>query len=117
MSIEKINVDEEWYTLDTVKDVRTLHFIERQEELVKKMDKLEALLSTILQRIDVNEKRNQKDSVAITNALHELHTIKEREINMLLREHIPFPFKIPLFQSTTPTGLLHRKPFSTTKKD
>jgi len=118
MSIEKITVDEEWYTLDSIKQIRNIEVImERQDELYNKMEKIEVQLSSILQRMDHTEKRNQKETNAITHALHELHTIKEREINMLLREHIPFPFNIPIVHSTTPSGTTMRRPFSATRKE
>jgi hypothetical protein len=116
MSIDKISIDEEWYTLDSIKQIRNIeHIMERQDELCKKMDKIELVLTSILQRLEHTEKRNQKDTITVANALHELHTIKEREINLLLREHIPFPFKLPIVQSSTPNSILYRRPFSNKK--
>jgi Zn-dependent M16 (insulinase) family peptidase len=122
--MNKINVDEDWYTLDSVKQIKNIEQIkERQDELHTRLDTIETklnstttLLSTILHRLETMEQRHNKENIAITNALHELHTIKEREINIMIRERIPFPFGLPKLHSTTPNGLV-RKPFSNGKKD
>lgn len=122
--MDKINVDEDWYTLDSLKQVKNIeHIKERQDELHTRLDSMEtkldstiSLLSTILHRFETMEQRHHKENIAITNALHELHTIKEREINIMIRERIPFPFGLPKLQSTTPNGLTH-KPFSNVKKN
>jgi hypothetical protein len=122
--MDKINVDEDWYTLDSMKQIKNIEQIkERQDELHTRLDTIEtkldstlSLLSTFLHRFETMEQRHHKENVAITNALHELHTIKEREINIMIRERIPFPFGLPKLQSSTPNGLM-RKPFSNGKKD
>jgi predicted nucleic acid-binding Zn-ribbon protein len=100
--MNKIVVDEEWYTVDNDKLVKQflakLDTIEksiqsvsqRVEELHLKIDtdKLVLRVEQLHQKID----SEVKDTKAINNLLEELRVIKEREINALLREHIPFPF-------------------------
>ena len=115
--MDKISVDEDWYTLDSVKQVQHIeHIRKRQDEIWTKLEKMETMISSILQRMDFSEQKHHKETLLINNALHELHTIKEREINLMIRERIPFPFGIPKLQ-TTPHGTVFRKHFSTKKEE
>lgn len=100
--MNKAVVDEEWYTVENDKLLKQflvkLDTIERSiqtvsqriEELHQKidMDKLILRVEQLNQKID----SETKDTKTISNLLEELRVIKEREINALLREHIPFPF-------------------------
>ena len=100
--MNKTVVDEEWYTVDNDKLLKQflvkLDTIERSiqsvsqrvEELHQKIeiDKVVQRIEQLHQKID----SETKDNKTISNLLEELRVIKEREINALLREHIPFPF-------------------------
>ena len=57
----------------------------------------------------VEEKQKELDVKKINDSLHELRVLREREVNALLREHIPFRFvrNSPLF----------RRPFSSYQKN
>ena len=108
-------VIEDWYSFEP-KQLRVLETIlERQEKILSKFEDMEQQLTSILNRLDhldSNEKRTHKDSSEIHNHLSELKVLKEREINALLREKIPFPFMLNKAQVLTPLSMSFRRPFS-----
>lgn len=129
--MDKSTIDEEWYALES----KQLHVIEtilkRQEHLIQlmterdqsihdvlrqqaeigsKLERLESMFSSLVHKNDILEQRHHKETNAVTSALHELKMIKEREINIMVRERIPFPFGMPTLHASTPK--LIRRPFS-----
>ena len=62
------------------------------------------------EKMENKQKLDDKDFKKIKEMLQELNIIKEREINVLLREHIPFPF---LLKRQSPIA---RLPFSSLKR-
>ena len=76
--------------------------LELQQKIVKNLDQL----NTRMVSIETMEKNIQK-------ALDELTILKEREMNRMLREHIPFPFQHPSPVSKLP----FRRPFSSKNLD
>lgn len=63
------------------------------------------------QKLENKQRLDEKDVKKIKEMLQELNIIKEREINVLLREHIPFPF---LLKRQSPISRL--LPFSSMKR-
>jgi hypothetical protein len=62
----------------------------------------------------VEEKLKDSDMTKIKKSLEELTVLKEREINALLREHIPFPF---VMKHNSPlANFPFRRPFSKPKE-
>jgi hypothetical protein len=127
--MDKSLVDEEWYALESKHiqlsesllarleqyDKHMLMMMENQDRLIKKMDQLESSLSHILHRNETMDQRHHKENATIVSALHELKMIKEREINIMIRERIPFPFGMPTLHASTPKPM--RKPFSKEQTD
>ena len=114
--MDKSIIDDEWYALESNKHLRIVEsMLERQDDIVRKMDKLEIVTNSILHRIEQTEQRTHKENMAIIAALHELKTIREREINIMIRERIPFPFGMPTLQSSTPNRHATRHHFSNSK--
>ena len=116
------NIVEDWYSMDDKHITSYLKRLSDQQEriliqqdqivshltlLTKKIEMIESKLNTCLE-----EKETDKvDTKKVAHALHELTIIKEREINVLLREHIPFPFQHP-----SPQFRRSFLPFSSPKK-
>jgi hypothetical protein len=68
---------------------------EKETRLIDKMNVMDEKLNQIHQRVFHLEKEHEPRTIElkkISLSLDELRIIKEREINALLREHIPFPF-------------------------
>jgi hypothetical protein len=128
--MDKSLLDEEWYALESkhnqlsetlrARYEHVLHkmeqydkhmamMMENQDKIIQKLDHLESSMVHILHRIDIMDQRHHKENASITSALHELKMIKEREINIMIRERIPFPFGMPSLAST-PKPI--RRPFS-----
>jgi len=85
---------------DKIEDLtKQVHVLSEKELKYDKIDK---------------QKLDDKDVKKIKEMLQELNIIKEREINVLLREHIPFPF---LLKKQSPISRLLpftlKRPFST----
>ena len=88
-------VDDEWYSVESSSLLK---------KILLKLDSIDQSVSNLSQRITQVEQKidklelyqieKAKDTKQISNYLQELHIIKEREINALLREHIPFPFSL-----------------------
>ena len=93
------HIVEDWYSMEDK------HVIGYLKKLVEQQDNIIEHLGIISNKIDVLEtkvnsfteerEKDTLDTKRVTQALHELKIIKEREINVLLREHIPFPFQHP----------------------
>jgi hypothetical protein len=91
--MEKVVVDDDWYSFDS----NTL-----LKQILSRLDLIERSINTLSHRVeqlhstkdtkDAKDDLRSKDIKQISISLQELHVIKEREINALLREHIPFPF-------------------------
>jgi hypothetical protein len=134
--MDKSLVDEEWYALESKHiqlsesllsryehliqkidhyDKQMTLMIENQDRIINKLDHLESSISHITQRNEHMEQRHHKENASITSALHELKMIKEREINIMIRERIPFPFGMPTLHASTPKPV--RKPFSKDQPD
>jgi hypothetical protein len=86
-------VDDEWYSVESGTMLK---------KILLKLDEINQSVTNVAQRIsqleqkmeklELNNNEKVKDLKQISSYLQELHIIKEREINALLREHIPFPF-------------------------
>ena len=114
-TMEKPVIDEDWYSFEP-KQLRLMESIlERQDKLMSKLESMETNMTTLLQRMDhleTSDKRHAKESAEITSHLRELKVLKEREINMLIREKIPFPFMMNKPQVLTPLSFSFRRPFT-----
>ena len=87
------SVDEEWYSVESSTILK---------KIITKLDSIDQSISTLSDRIknleqkmdilDVKKDEERMNVKLIASYLQELHILKEREINALLREHIPFPF-------------------------
>lgn len=69
--------------------------LETETQLIDKMNVMDETLNQIHHRVFHLEKEHEPRTIElkkISLSLDELRIIKEREINALLREHIPFPF-------------------------
>ena len=108
--MDSVTIDEAWYVDDQKTVLTLLRTIQQQQEtqhrnymetLQKCNDILEQHKDThnrILQRLEQLNSRLSKLEIMernINKALDELTVIKEREINCMIREHIPFPFHQP----------------------
>ena len=130
--MDKSVIDEDWYSFDT-KLLRQMEVIsekqdiiitkmaqledkekheEKQEEMLKKINNLEHKVQIILTKLETGVNKQAKDDNTISDLLQELKVIKEREINVLLREKIPFPFMFSKPMATTPNSFMIRRPFS-----
>jgi hypothetical protein len=119
------HIDDTWYATDDsailryVKQIATIQE-QTQTELKEIKDDVKQM-KRLLEQALVLQKSNQ-DEIAmlkqqhkelelkkINDSLHELRVLREREVNALLREHIPFRFvrNSPLF----------RRPFSSYQKN
>lgn len=109
-------VEEDWYAMEDKHVIGYLKQIASQQEylltkvdqLAKKIDSIESSLHAVEDKL-----KDNVDVKKVEHALRELTIIKEREINILLREHIPFPYQHP-------SPIFRRKPFSmhtTVEKD
>lgn len=95
--MENNKIEEDWYSMDDkhvigyLKKITEQHdiLLDKVDKLANKVDGLESMVKTYIQDQDKVELKK------INQALHELKIIKEREINIMLREHIPFPFQHP----------------------
>ena len=125
----ELSIDDEWYaTPDSQQVLIALKkIIENQEkhgEMICQMNQKINDLTQIIQHVQQEkkeyiekkeklekiEKVDEKDVKKIKEMLHELTVIKEREMNALLREHIPFPF---LMKQQSPLSRIpFRRPFS-----
>ncbi len=134
--MDKSLVDEEWYALESKQlqlselllaryehmlqkmeqyDKQMVIMMENQDKIIHKMDQIETSISHIIHRNETMDQRHHKENATITSALHELKTIKEREINIMIRERIPFPFGMPTLHASTPKPA--RRPFSKEQTD
>ena len=107
-----IIIDESWY--DPLNEQKTI--ISLLQKIITHQEKETVKLNTIEQQLDhINTRLSQLENKErnIHNVLHELKVLKEREINLLIREHIPFPFKNMSPISHVP----FRKPFHQKKED
>lgn len=94
------NIVEDWYSMD---DKHVMAYLKRisnqQEQILEQQGQLVSHISLLTKKIEMVEskldKEDKVDTKKISHALHELTVIKEREMNALLREHIPFPFQHP----------------------
>jgi hypothetical protein len=108
--MDSVTIDEAWYVDDQKTVLTLLRSIQQQQEthhrnymqtLNAYNDVLEQHKETharILQRLEQLNTRLSKLEIMernINKALDELTIIKEREINCMIREHIPFPFHHP----------------------
>ena len=105
-------IDDSWY--DPLNEQKTI--ISLLQKIITQQEKETVKLNLIEQQLDyINTRLSQLENKErnISNALHELKVLKEREINILIREHIPFPFK-----NMSPISRLpFRKPFHQKKED
>lgn len=101
-------VIDDWYTVDQKskefekvnQNIIVLIQLFQQSEkvnqsLLDKMNEMDDKINQIHQRLFTLEKEHEPRIIElkkISLSLDELRIIKEREINALLREHIPFPF-------------------------
>lgn len=110
--MDKSLIDEDWYSFDT-KLLRQMDVItEKQDEIVSKLNNLESKVQIILTKLEARENKPSKDYGMIADSLQELKVLKEREINLLIREKIPFPFMFSKPIVTTPNSFMIRRPFS-----
>ena len=78
------------------------HLNETQLKIIHRLDQLHSKI-TVVESLEYSIKK----------ALEELTILKEREMNRMLREHIPFPF-----QHSSPVAKLpFRRPFSSKTED
>ena len=127
--MNKSLIDEDWYSIDTkilrqmeaitekqdeiISACSTLENInKKQDEMTSKLNNLENKVQMIVTKLEARENKPSKDYKAIADLLQELKVIKEREINVLLREKIPFPFMFSKPIVTTPNSFMIRRPFS-----
>lgn len=95
------NIVEDWYSIDNDKDKSKSvdtesikkYIDEKFSQLEHKIDiKFEQLFKVLTHKEIENKK--------IQELLYELKNLKEREINVMIREKIPFPFGLPKPQSS-----------------
>jgi hypothetical protein len=101
-TLDKNIIDEEWYSLDD-KQSSLGKLLLKLDEIVTKQD----LLSKKVDQLVKTQTEHKEYEKQVISALHELKVIKEREVNVLLRDHIPFPFNHP-----SPSARKFRVPFS-----
>jgi hypothetical protein len=99
MNNQHINVEEEWFSLDLEsklnKKIDTLQtLVYQQNELIQS---LSAEIKQMKQEFDSTHHRSPCEHLSSQNdrthqLLEELKIIKQRELNMRLREKIPVPF-------------------------
>lgn len=111
--MEKVIVDDDWYSVESGKLLK---------QILSRLDTIEHSITKLSLRVEQLSKDKDdlrsKDIKQISVSLQELHVIKEREINALLREHIPFPF-LPKHDALAPSPqhcVLPRRPFSNSLK-
>jgi hypothetical protein len=99
------NIVEDWYSIDNDKDKSKSidtesikkYIDEKFLQLENKIEhKLEHKLDQLFKVLTHKEIENKK----IQELLYELKNLKEREINVMIREKIPFPFGLPKSQSS-----------------
>ena len=82
--------------------------ISKVEEKLKELD-----ITKIKKSLEELSLLKDSDMTKIKKSLEELSILKEREINALLREHIPFPFVMK--QNSPLANFPFRRPFSKPK--
>ncbi len=126
--MDSVTIDEAWYVDDQKTVLSLLRSIQQQHDthqtaFMNTLHKYNGLLEQhnetqqrILQRMEQLNNRLSKLELMernINKALDELTVIKEREINCMIREHIPFPFHQPSPISRIPI----RRHFNSKTKD
>ena len=87
------SIDDEWYSVESSTILKKI--ITKLESIDQSISNLSDRIKTIEQKLDILDIKKEEDRIhskLISSYLQELHILKEREINALLREHIPFPF-------------------------
>ena len=108
--MESVAIDEAWYVDDQKTVLSLLRSIQHQYEthnakFIETLEHQKDVQTRILQRLDqLHNRLSNLDMMErnIKKALDELAIIKEREINCMIREHIPFPFHQPSPVSRVP---------------
>ena len=94
------NIVEDWYTIDNENKSKSIdiELIKKyiDEKFLKLENKLEHKLDQLFKVLTHKEIENKK----IKELLYELKNLKEREINLMIREKIPFPFGLPKSQAS-----------------
>jgi hypothetical protein len=129
--MELNKIDEDWYSHDDTSLLKKI--MEQQEKQIglllsinQSLEQLSGRMSTLeidnhhsIEHIStritkLDEKIKESDISKIKKSLEELSVLKEREINALLREHIPFPFSVK--HNSPLANIPFRRPFSKPKE-
>ena len=105
---------DDWYTVDqkskefekvNLNIIQFIHLFQEESQrtekinksILDKMDEMNIKINEMNDKISHLEKEHEPKIIElkkISLSLDELRIIKEREMNALLREHIPFPFNL-----------------------
>ena len=95
-------IDEEWYSVESSTILKKI--ITKLDSMDQSISNLSDRIKTMEQKLDVLDTKTNEEQVQsklIATYLQELHILKEREINLLIREHIPFPFLLKSKEEST----------------
>ena len=105
--MDSTNIVEDWYAIEKSKNFNEIiELLELNHNRIEKYidNKLIDMENKILSSIDQHfknfekkekEKEKELDYKKVHELLYELKNLKEREINLMIREKIPFPFGLP----------------------
>ena len=107
------NIVEDWYSIENILTKKVEKYIDEklnqmETKLISHIDQQFKTLHHTLEKRDIDHKKIQE-------LLYELKNYKEREINLMIREKIPFPFGLPPKSKSPLHQSFMRLPFSDKK--